>query len=75
MRLISYYTAKEYRVTDIDTGEAVYTAGNSPYDSQQYVSVEYGVGIGMMKVFAEQTGKAIAKEKNCEFLGVEFDEE
>lgn len=71
MRLIGYYSATEYRIVDVDTNIDIYSAGNSKYDSQQYVAAEDGVGIDCMKKYAEKTGREIAKERGGLFLGVE----
>ncbi len=73
MRLIAYYNELQYRITDIDANEDIYTAGNSPYDSQQYTSADDGVGLDTMKQFAECTGREIAQENKCEFVGVEYE--
>lgn len=76
-QIIGYYNELEYRVTlliDGDPQEDLYTAGNSPYDSQQSVSAEDGVGLETMKIFCERTSKEMAREEEAKFLGVEYEE-
>lgn len=69
-RIIGYYNELEYSV-EID-GKEIYTAGNSPLDSQAYTSAEDGVGLERMREFCEQTSRELAKENHAEFIGVEY---
>lgn len=72
--LIAYYNELEYRIHNSRTGEDVYTAGNSPHDSQVFTSAEDGVGLRTMKEYAEHTGKEIAEETGVPFLGAEHED-
>lgn len=75
-KIIGYYNELEYTVEIIGPGdhEVLYSAGNSPFDSQGYTSKEEGVGLEKMKQYCEQTAKEIAKEMNIEFIGIEYEE-
>ena len=75
MRLIGHYNELEYRITDIDTDTDMYRAGNNPNSSYtgDTVPADQGVGIESMKRFTEQTGKDIARENSCQFLGIEYE--
>jgi hypothetical protein len=66
---IGYYNALEYYVM-LD-GKVVYSAGNSPFDSQFYTSEYNGVGLKTMRSYCIQTTKEIAKENNAKYVGVE----
>ena len=68
--VIGRYNAREYEVEVV--GEIVYTAGNSPFDSQAYTLAEEGVGLATMKEYCEQTARDIAKEQHKRYLGVEY---
>lgn len=70
--VIGYYNELKYRI-EID-GEEVYTAGNSPYDSQGYTAKENGVGLEEMRKFCEHTAKEMAQENKAKFIGVEYEE-
>ena len=72
-QVIGYYNALEYRV-EID-GEEIYHAGNSPFESQVFVSKDDGVGLRKMRSYCIQTSKEIAKENNSKYVGVERLEE
>jgi hypothetical protein len=51
--IIGEYNALEYKVLiysdKFPNGEEVYSAGNSPFDSQGYVDADKGVGLERMK--------------------------
>ncbi len=64
-----YYNEQRYYVT-VDN-ERVYEAGNSPYESQAYVSAKDGVGIKRMRQFCISTAHDIAKEQKAHYAGVE----
>jgi len=68
-KVIGYYNALEYRI-ELD-GVEVYTAGNSPHESQTYVTADMGVGLRTMRSYCITTSKALAKEHNAEYVGVE----
>jgi hypothetical protein len=69
-KVIGYYNELEYRI-ELD-GKEIYTAGNSPFDSQQYTSKENGVGLIKMKQYCEVTAKDLAKEHNANLIGIEY---
>lgn len=66
-RIYAEYNELKYEIFDQD-GQVLYQAGNSPLDSQTYLSKEDGVGLETMKKYAIQTGKEIAKEHNGQFI-------
>ncbi len=68
--IIGYYNEREYRV-EVDK-EKIYQAGNSPFDSQVYVSAEDGVGLDAMRRYCEKTSRDMAEEEGAEYLGVEY---
>lgn len=55
-------------------GKEIYSAGNSPFDSQAYTSKEDGVGLETMKEYCEQTSKNLAEENHAKYIGVEYEE-
>ena len=69
-KAIGYYNEWEYRV-EVD-GNEVYTAGNSPFDSQAYTDPQGGVGLETMKAYCEKTTKDLAIEHKAKYAGVEF---
>ena len=76
--IIGYYNACEYRIELVENGNCIdtlYTAGNSPHDSQQYTAADDGVGLKTMRQFCKQTAKEIAVEHDVKFIGVERLEE
>jgi hypothetical protein len=66
-RLVGYYCDKYYRIEV--NGKEVYRAGNSPLDSQVYLS-EGGVGLVQMRDWCEQTCKEMASEMQVGFIGL-----
>ncbi len=60
--LRGYYNNLGYRIED-EEGNELYTAGNSPHDSQVYVSADAGVGLERIKEFCETTLKEMAEEQ------------
>ena len=72
-KITCYYNELGYRVHNITTNKELYTAGNSPFDSQCYVSVVDGVGLEAIKQYCEQTTKDIAKENNAKYAGIEYE--
>lgn len=72
-----YGLYNEYHYTVNSGDKELYEAGNSPYDSQTYVTdlENYDVvPIETMKEYCEQTCKNIAEERNAKFVGVQYDE-
>lgn len=74
LKVIGQYNENGYNVDLINShGVRItyYNAGNSPYDSQVYVSPEDGLSLETLKEFCAQTSQEIAKELNATFLGIE----
>lgn len=69
-KVIGRYNELEYEV-ELD-GEVIYSAGNSPFDSQVYTDKETGVGLAVMKEYCEYTSREFAKEHKAKFMGVEY---
>jgi len=72
--IIGYYDDQEYEVCLVENGqvtETIYTAGNSPCDSQAYVLPEDGIGLEKMRRYCEITSQEIAEEHGIQYLGVE----
>jgi len=66
------YNAYFYHVYSDDS--IIYTAGNSPCDSQAYVNPVEGVGLEQMKKFCQSTCEELAAER-AEVCGeVSFDD-
>jgi hypothetical protein len=75
---IGYYNELGYRICKMVDGRVVaevYSAGNSPADSQQTVPARHGVGLKKIKEWAEQTGREIADEAESAFFGIEHEED
>jgi hypothetical protein len=73
---IGYYNELGYRICKMSNGrivDEVYSAGNSPADSQQTVPARHGVGLRKIKEWAEQTGREIADEAESAFFGIEYE--
>ena len=75
IKVIGRYHELQYEVVDFTNDQVLYTAGNSPLDSQGYVPAEDGVGIDTMKQYCEKTTRQIAQEQNAEYIGVEYNED
>jgi hypothetical protein len=74
---IGYYNELGYRICKMVDGRVVaevYSAGNSPADSQQTVPARHGVGLKKIKEWTEQTGREIAEEAESAFFGIEYEE-
>ena len=67
--VIARYNRDGYEVELDDS--IVYQAGNSPYDSQDWISRDKGLDLKTLRSYAIQTGKEIAEENNTSFLGIE----
>lgn len=75
---IGYYNELGYRICKMVDGQVVaevYSAGNSPADSQQTVPARHGVGLKKIKEWTEQTGREIADEAESAFFGIEYEED
>lgn len=72
IRVFGEYSAEEYRVYVDDCGnvDEVYQAGNSPCDSQGYVTSADGVGLRAMRSFCASTAKEIAQELGGKYAGI-----
>lgn len=70
--IIGYYNELQYYITL--NGEEIYRAGNSPYESQTYVSAEDGVGRRKMRSYCIITSRSLAKGHNAKYGGVEYEE-
>ena len=71
-RLIGYYNEQGYSIVDINSNTELYTAGNSPFDSQQSVGVSDALSIGTIKEFCKSTLKEMTEEISARVLGVEY---
>ena len=70
--VIGYYNELEYYITLND--EQIYRAGNSPFESQTYVSEKDGVERRKMRSYCIITSKSLAKEHNAKYCGVKYEE-
>ena len=71
LNFFAEYNEFEYSIYN-SKSELVYRAGNSPFDSQQFVSAEDGVGIEKMREYAIYTGNNFADDMDGVFIGAEF---
>ena len=71
MRLMGFYNEYGYNITDIDTGLDLYHAGNSPFESTDVIPS--GLSLKKIKKMCNNTGKEMARENNCEWIGVEVE--
>jgi hypothetical protein len=74
-KIIGYYNADGYRITDAKSGEDLYTGGNNPYESSSVVDRSVGLPLEEIKACCERTGKEMAEELGAEFLGAEEEDE
>ncbi len=79
MKLIGYYNEYGYEITDVDNlnsfENVVYSAGNSPNDSQQEVGLDNNpLSLEAIKVLCKITLKDMAEERKVEIIGVEYQE-
>ena len=73
--LCGEYSWRGYTIYDPDGGRDVYSAGNSPLDSQQYVDRRHGVPLDTLRQYCDQTGREIAEEQGAVWCGCERVEE
>lgn len=71
MKLHGYYDEYEYTIYN-EGGEEVYRAGNSPYESQTVVSLDYAVSLLDMKNYCTITGTGMAEDMGDEWIGCEY---
>ena len=57
-----------------DTGAQIYSAGNSPQDSQAYVDPSVGVSVSLLEVYCNATGIEMAAEWGVPWLGCDPEE-
>lgn len=69
-QVVGYYNERKYQI-DVD-GTEVYQAGNSPYESQDYLNADEGVGLEKMRTYCISTAKEIARENNAQYIGVQY---
>ena len=74
-QIIGYYNADGYRITDPKSGEDLYTAGNSPFDSTAVVERAEGLSLDQIRAACERTGLSMAHELKAKFIGAEEEEE
>jgi len=77
MKLFGKYTKYGYEVRCDEGQDPIYQAGNSKYDSTQYVSPDGpdAVSIESLAEYCEDTGKNMADELEAEWLGCEYDQD
>jgi hypothetical protein len=75
--IIGLYNRTGYRICIQDEQglDEIYTAGNSPCDSQQTVPVGRGLPLRKMRSMCIQSAKEEAKERGIPYLGIEREEE
>ena len=66
--IVGTYSKLDYTIWH--NGREVYTAGNSPHDSQAYVSAKKGVSLRKMRTMCISTAKEMAAEQNVKYGGV-----
>ncbi len=71
MKLHGYYDEYEYTIYN-EEGEEIYRAGNSPYESQTVVPLDYAVSLFDMKNYCITTGEDMAKDEGGEWVGCEY---
>jgi hypothetical protein len=55
--------------------ECVYSAGNSPHDSQVVTDAEFGVGLRKLRSWCIRNCRETAEERGADYTGVERQEE
>jgi len=74
MRLIGYYNELGYEIVDIDNNNILYTAGNSPHDSQVVAGREDSLPLNLLKEYCIITLDNMIEDHKAENLGVEYKE-
>ena len=74
VRLVGFYHEHGYNIWREECGrlvggEPVYTAGNSPHESQGTVPVARGESLGTLRKWCIQTGKEMAEEQGLKWGG------
>ena len=60
-----------YKIIDNRTGDIIYQAGNSPYDSQQVIhDIRRGLSTSKLIEYCNQTGNEIAGEQDKLYVGI-----
>jgi hypothetical protein len=71
-KVTGYYNEWEYYI-NLD-GQEIYRAGNSPFDSQGYVTPDLGVGVNTMQEYCVKTARQLAAEHKAVYVGSEYEE-
>lgn len=71
------YSAESYTIYSGSGADyqPLYTAGNSPFESQGYLPAERGVGLDQMREFCIATAMEMSAELGEKFIGVEESED
>lgn len=69
MTLTGLYNRHGYVIVDDATEQALYYAGNNPWESSSCVPLHYGLPLRTIKKFCIRTGKEMAKEMDAIFTG------
>lgn len=73
-KLVGEYTNFGYKILT-SNGDEIYSAGNSPHDSQVTVSKKKGLSLKTIKDYCNQTGKELAAERGTTYGGCSFDQD
>jgi hypothetical protein len=68
MEYRGFYNKTGYRILD-ENGDEIYSAGNSPYESQTIIDSRYALPLSTIKRYCNITGQDIADEKNGKWTG------
>jgi len=71
--LYGVYNELQYEIWETGGEAPLYTGGNSPAESQTFVSAEEGVGKDRMREFCEITGKELAAEQGVTWSGASYE--
>lgn len=69
MTLTGLYNRNGYVIVDDATEQALYYAGNNPWESSSWVPLKYALPLRTIRKFCKQTGKEMAQEMNAIFTG------
>ena len=77
MKLFGKYTKYGYKIWSDEKQDTIYQAGNSRYDSSQYVKPDRpdAVSLESLAEYCEDTGKEMAEEQGAKWLGCEYDQD
>jgi len=74
MVLAGYYNEYGYYIFDIENNYELYSAGNSPWDSQQNVGIDDALPLNMVKDFCQSTLQEMAEELDANNAGIEYED-